>query len=74
MGKTIENYIEKLKNRIKHLEHSQDEYEKEYAEQKKEQAKYCDQYYVNSTEILTLNVIIRDLSKLTIHEYSYWDI
>ena len=76
MGKTLENYIEKLKARIKYLEQMQAEYEKEYDDikRKKGRAEHCAQYYVNSTEIITLTVVIRDLTKLTVHERSYWNI
>jgi len=76
MRGNLEDYIEKLKNRVKYLEQMQAGYEKEYndTERKKGRAEYPAQYYANSTEVITLSVVIRDLSKLTIHEYSYWDI
>ncbi len=74
MGNTTEIYIGKLKARVTHLECMQARYEREHIKQGKEPLEYCAQYYVNSTEILTLGTVIRDLSKLTIHKYSYWDI
>jgi len=69
MSKTIEQYIEKLKCRVKWLQKCQADYREENFDERNQPA----QYYVNSTEIITLEVVIRDLTKFTIHEYSYWN-
>lgn len=69
MSKTIENYIEKLKGRVKWLEKCQADYEREKGRNKN----YPAGYYDNSTELLTLKTVIRDLTPIAFHIYSYWD-
>ena len=76
MRGNLEDYIGKLEARVAYLEQMQADYEKEHndTEREKGRAEYPAQYYSNSTELITLKVVIRDLTKLTVHEYSYWDI